>query len=88
MKSIDVECKLLTSCNCKRIMSSLILIFFTYLFLFFCLGAFFLCQRNITSAKHQQQNSDQTSASKSRLKFNFKLLTKPCAASLIKCLFL
>ena len=31
----------------------------------------------VTLIKHQQQNTDQTSASKSRLNFNFKLLTKP-----------
>ena len=30
----------------------------------------------ITSTKHQQQNTDQTAASKSRLNFNFKILTK------------
>ena len=30
----------------------------------------------VTSTKHQQQNTDQTSASKSRLNFNFKILTK------------
>ena len=29
------------------------------------------------STKHQQQNTDQTSASKSRLNFKFKILTKP-----------
>ena len=32
----------------------------------------------LTSTKHQQQNTDQTSASKSRLNFDFKILTKPC----------
>ena len=36
------------------------------------------------STKHQQQNTDQTSASKSRLNFNFKILTKPYAESLNK----
>ena len=36
----------------------------------------------VTSTKHQQQNTEQTSASKSRLIFNFKILTKPCAQSL------
>ena len=36
------------------------------------------------STKHQQQNTDQTSVSKSRLNFIFKLLTKPCAESLNK----
>ena len=35
----------------------------------------------VTSTKHQQQNTDQTSASKSRLHFNIKILTKPCAKS-------
>ena len=30
----------------------------------------------VTSTKHQQQNNDQTSASKSHLNFNFKILTK------------
>ena len=42
----------------------------------------------VTSTKHQQQNTDQTSASKSRLNFNFKILTKPCAQSLNKSLTL
>ena len=30
----------------------------------------------VTSTKHQQQNTDQNSASKSRLNYNFKVLTK------------
>jgi len=30
----------------------------------------------ITSTKHQQQNTDKTSAAKSRLNINFKILTK------------
>ena len=42
----------------------------------------------VTSTKHQQQNTEQTSASKSRLNFNFKILTKPCAQRLIKNLTL
>ena len=41
----------------------------------------------MTSTKHQQI-TDQTSASKSHLNFNFKLLTKPCAESLNKSLAL
>ena len=36
----------------------------------------------ISSTKHQQQNTDKTSAPKSHLSFNFKILTKPCAQSL------
>ena len=40
----------------------------------------------VTSTKHQQQNTEQTSASKSRLNFNFKILTKPCAQNLNKSL--
>ena len=40
----------------------------------------------ITSTKHRQQNTDQTSASKSRL--NFKILTKSYAQSLNKDLTL
>ena len=36
------------------------------------------------STKHQQQNIDQTSAKKSHLNFNFKILTKPYAESLNK----
>ena len=42
----------------------------------------------IATTKHQQQNNDQTSASKSYLKINFKILTKPCAQSLNKNLTL
>ena len=42
----------------------------------------------VTSTKHQQQNTDQNSAPKSRLNFNFKILTKPCAQSLNKSLAL
>ena len=45
----------------------------------------------ITSTKHQQQNIDQTLASVqiiSCLNLNFKILTKPCAQSLIKSLAL
>ena len=38
----------------------------------------------VTSTKHQQQNNDQTSVSKSRLNFNFKILIKSCAQSLNK----
>ena len=40
----------------------------------------------VTSSKHQRQNVDQTSASKSRLNFIIKILTKPCAQSLDKSL--
>ena len=40
----------------------------------------------ITSTRHQQQNTDQTSASKSCLNFNFKIFTKPCIQSLNKVL--
>ena len=38
----------------------------------------------VNSTKHQQQNTDQTPASKSRLNFNFKILKKSCAQSLNK----
>ena len=41
-----------------------------------------LCHLN----QNQQQNTDQSSASKSCLIYNFKLLTKPCAESLNKSL--
>ena len=42
----------------------------------------------ITSTKHRQQNTDQTSVSKSRRSFNFKILTKLCAQNLNKSLAL
>ena len=42
----------------------------------------------ITSTKHRQQNTDQTSVAKSRRSFNFKILTKLCAQSLNKNLTL
>ena len=38
----------------------------------------------IATTKHQQQNNDQTSASKSCLNINLKILTKSCPRSLTK----
>ena len=42
----------------------------------------------ITTTKHRQQNTDQTSVSKSRRSFNLKILTKLCAQNQTKNLTL